>query len=217
MTETKSTGQAIRYPDGRIIIFARPPIAGQVKTRLAATIGIEAAARVYRELFSATVAMVAAASLAEAVLYIAGDIDHPWVISLAKHYRMRLAPQHGEDLGERMYNALATELVSREHCVLIGTDSPVLAGNHIDRAFAQLANGNDTVIGPAEDGGYVLIGAKSVHREWFEKVDWGTARVLAQTRDRVASTGCRLGELDVLWDVDCHADLVRWQSRATQQ
>jgi rSAM/selenodomain-associated transferase 1 len=212
-----SASKALGYTNNSLLVFARPPVAGQVKTRLAKSIGHEAALQVYRSLFAVTVKTAAASAADDIFIYVAGTTNHPWVRSLAQQYGATLARQRGSDLGERMYNALAEQLEAEKQSVLIGTDCPVLTADYIDRTFAMLASGSNVVIGPAEDGGYVLVGANQVRREWFSNIDWGTDRVFRQTREQIRKSGGSLAVMETLWDVDRHEDLLRWQSQAVQQ
>ena len=93
--------------------------------------------------------------------------------------------------------------------ILIGADCPLLEARHLTRAFGWLQQGEDAVLGPAEDGGYVLLGLRRVNRALFRDITWGGDQVLAQTRQRLARLGWRWRELEPLWDLDRPADLDR--------
>jgi len=93
--------------------------------------------------------------------------------------------------------------------LLIGTDCPALTVEHLTSAATALRNGNDAVFIPAEDGGYVLVGLRRPQPGLFEGIDWGTGKVMAQTRERLAALGLRWVEPATLWDVDRPADLCR--------
>lgn len=93
--------------------------------------------------------------------------------------------------------------------LLIGTDCPALTERHLAAAEAALAQGNDAVFIPAEDGGYVLIGLQRPCPEVFRDIAWSTAHVMAQTRARLLEAGLRWKELETLWDIDRPADLAR--------
>jgi rSAM/selenodomain-associated transferase 1 len=205
-----------RYPAGRLLIFARAPVAGAVKTRLAASIGAAAAARLYRELVQGTLDKALQARLAPVDLYVAPNTTHPFIRSLAHRLPITVQQQQGADLGARMYNALRDSLRNSEFVLLIGTDCPVMTGDYLDQACRQLQAGRDLVVGPAEDGGYVLIAARRAYRELFEAVPWGSAEVLQATRERAESLGLRYAELGVLWDLDTPADLARWRAQQGQ-
>jgi len=198
-------------PAGKILVFAREPVAGNVKTRLARTIGDQAAVQFHQEVVTKTVEMAAKSGLAELELHVSGNMEHPFFRSLADQYGMRICLQEGNDLGEKMFYALKQSLDHASYCILIGTDCPVMTADYLKQAFHMLENGLDAVIGPAEDGGYVLIGASRVDISWFKNIDWGSQHVLAQSRQRLTANNARYDELQQLWDVDHIDDLHRWR------
>ena len=109
-----------------------------------------------------------------------------------------------------MAAALEGALTRHRQVVLIGSDCPLMDAAYLEEAFSTLAGGHDMVLGPAEDGGYVLIGtAVPLPGGLFEDIDWGTDRVLAQTRTRIQALGISHRELPVLWDLDRPTDLNR--------
>lgn len=199
------------YPAGKILIFAREPIQGRVKTRLASDIGDQAAMRIHQEMVNITTEMVSNSNLAEFELYVSGDTEHPFFKSLADQHGIRVRSQKGKDLGERMYHALKQSLNHASFCILIGTDCPVMTAEYLKQAFHALENGLDAVLGPAEDGGYVLIGASRVDASWFKNIEWGSQHVLAQSRERLKACNAIYEELQPLWDVDQIDDLHRWR------
>lgn len=192
-----------RHPDALIQIFARPPAPGQVKTRLIPALGARGAAELHVRLLRRTVAMALGARLAPVQLWCASEVDHPVFVETGLPRRR----QRGPDLGARMAAALAQGLREARRVVLIGSDCPAMAAAYLEAALAALAE-HDAVLGPAEDGGYVLIGLRRM-ADLFTGVAWGTARVLEQTRARLADAGLTWQELDPLWDVDRPADLAR--------
>ena len=116
-----------------------------------------------------------------------------------------LKQQPDGDLGDRMLGAIAA---NNGQTIVIGTDCPALTPEHLHAAAAALDDA-DVVLIPAEDGGYVLIGARAIHLKLFSGIAWGTSAVLAQTRARVAALGLNAVDLPTLWDVDTEADLTR--------
>ncbi len=187
-----------------LIIFAKNPEAGKVKTRLAATIGNEQALAVYNHLLNHTVSCTEYLPIDKFVFY-SNNIPHEDVWDL-KHYFKDL--QIGKDLGERMKNAVdATFEKGYEKIVIIGTDCPELTGGIIMNAFEYLQN-NDLVIGPAEDGGYYLIGSKKLHTEIFEDIKWSTAEVLNETIRKLNSLQLSYFLLPELNDIDEEKDLI---------
>jgi glycosyltransferase A (GT-A) superfamily protein (DUF2064 family) len=105
--------------------------------------------------------------------------------------------------------AAAQALNDASRVLLMGVDCPGLSEGVLARALTRLES-EDLVLGPAEDGGYVLLGLKRAEPRLFQGVDWGTDRVLAQTRERLRALGWLWHELPALWDLDRPADLARW-------
>jgi glycosyltransferase A (GT-A) superfamily protein (DUF2064 family) len=173
-----------------VVVFAREPRAGRVKTRLIPRLGAEGAARLHARLVRRTLRTARAARLGEVRLW-------------------GLRRQRGADLGARMAHALAVNLRRAPRVILVGADAPALQPAHLRRAARWLAGGADAVFGPVEDGGYALVALRRPAAALFQGVDWGSARVMAQTRTRLAALGWRWRELPELWDVDRPGDLER--------
>jgi rSAM/selenodomain-associated transferase 1 len=144
----------------RVIIFAKAPIPGQVKTRLAADIGIDAAARLADRMLSATIARAAAARIGPVELCCATNINDSLLGAHADAFRafdVTLSAQGEGDLGERMSRVFQRALALSDAVLLIGTDAPKLNEGDLFMAAAALDE-HPAVIVPALDGGYVLIG-----------------------------------------------------------
>jgi len=186
-----------------VIVFARAPRAGQVKTRIARRIGDAAAARVHERLLRVALATARAARCGPVELHVSA--------SHASFARLRvpIRRQRGADLGSRMHSALCRALRRHARAVLIGSDCPALTPTVIRRAARWLQGGADIVLAPAQDGGYALIGARRISAEVFSAVEWGSERVLAQTRANLVRTRLRLRCLPTVWDVDRPEDLER--------
>ena len=180
---------------------------GAAKTRLIPALGAEGAARLQRWMLQRTVAMALVADVGPVSLWCAGDPAHPDFAVCRAFGRVDLQPQPEGDLGERMLAAIASSSTPAGTLV-IGTDCPALGAAQL-RESARALGDHDAVVIPAEDGGYVLIGMKTPAPEAFAGVDWGSARVMAQTRQRLAALGWRWQEADPLWDVDLPQDLDR--------
>ncbi len=212
-----ATALARRYygrdplPVARLQVFAKPPVAGLVKTRLAAAIGNDVALGVYRDLLFRTLRVAAVARRAGIVcdveLWVAPDAPPGALESWGAQHSFVLKTQRGADLGERMQHAARAALEAGTPAIIVGTDAPELDVEYLARASAALQAG-DAVIGPAEDGGYVLIG---VARELpiFSDMPWSTSAVAERTRERLRSTAASWTELPVSWDVDTAEDYVR--------
>ena len=191
-----------------IAVFAKAPIPGFAKTRLVERLGADGAARLQRQL--TTRALQRACSLPETSveLWVDGSAGHPFVLQSAHEFDVTVRLQQGNDLGARMANAFASMLGEAQRVLIIGTDCPAQSVTDLAAAFAAL-DAADVVVQPAEDGGYVLIGARECHPSLFDAVPWGSDRVLALTRERAAAAGLLLTELPTSWDLDRPADLER--------
>ncbi|MCW8911520.1 MAG: TIGR04282 family arsenosugar biosynthesis glycosyltransferase [Gammaproteobacteria bacterium] len=196
------------YPNTKIIVFAKTPVTGKVKTRLIPELGAQGAKQLHCRMIEHTLDVLTENTLAPIELHCTPDISDDYICQLGKHYNIPLKCQQGDDLGERMSNALDQSLHNSSHAILIGTDCPSISSAYIQKAIEILQNDNDVVIGPAEDGGYVLIGIKSNQPDIFTHIDWGTHQVLQQTRDQIHRQGLNLRELDILWDIDTPDDLI---------
>ena len=183
--------------DSLIIVFARAPVAGQVKTRLIPRLGAQGAARLQRRLIHA--ALRTAGAVGRVELHVTRP--HSWLRGLGVPLRL----QRGRDLGERMYHALR----GWRRTVLIGSDAPALRAADLRRALRLLRGGTDVVLAPAEDGGYALIAARRIDARVFAGIRWGTDEVLARTLDNLRRCGLSHRLLRTVWDVDRPADFDR--------
>ncbi|HYE37362.1 TIGR04282 family arsenosugar biosynthesis glycosyltransferase [Methylocaldum sp.] len=195
--------------DACLHIFAKAPEPGCAKTRLIPALGAAGAARLAQELTLQTLRTAAAWGIGQIELWCSPDCAHPFFARCAAEFGVILQAQQGEDLGERMFFAFAASLSCRPYAVLIGTDCPTLDATDFHDTMNALRNGFDAVIAPAEDGGYVLLGLSRVEPRLFEGIDWGTERVLSQTRARLRESGYRWCELREHADIDRPEDLNR--------
>lgn len=201
----------------RILVFAKAPTPGAVKTRLTPALGASGAAKLQRQLIARTLRTAVAAGLGTPELWCAPDPEDPFFDACAKRHGLGLQPQGEGDLGIRMARALASALAAGSPALLIGCDCPVLTPHYLRQAAAALAEGNDAVFGPAEDGGYVLVGASRLPpAQLFEDIAWGTATVMQTTRARLARANWRWRELALLWDLDRPEDLLRLRQLRAQ-
>src|SRR6267154_1329728 len=142
-------------------------------------------------------------------LWIAGERRQRFVQACGERFRVGLHEQRGSDLGQRMAHAFAHVLGRSDasgRCVLVGSDCPAQTVQDLEQAAGAL-DAHDLVLQPAQDGGYVLIGLRSVRPELFEAIAWGSDRVLDQTVQRAASLGLTLWRLRTVPDLDTEADL----------
>ncbi len=197
------------FPAARLLIFAKAPVPGQVKTRLAGRLGVRGAAELYKKLLRRTLAMATAARLCPLELWCAPNARHGFFSACRRDYAVRLRRQRSGDLGQRMNHALTRTVNQGRPAVVIGGDCASLGGAELREAFRRLAAGSDAVLEPAADGGYVLIGLNRPAPALFRNIAWGTPTVLAATRRRLRRSGLNWAELPLGWDVDTPADLRR--------
>src|SRR4029077_239253 len=189
-----------------IAILAKAPVPGLVNTRLIPTIGAHAAAVLQERLTERAIATSLAAEVGPVTLWCSPDATHSTFLKLVMQQRIILKRQPEGDLGARM---LAATAAGNGPVLVIGTDCPALTELHLRGAANALREGNDVVIIPAEDGGYVLIGTRTPQPAIFADIAWGTNTVLAETRARIIEQRLALMEQPPLWDVDTEADLAR--------
>lgn len=197
---------------GALIVFARTPVQGQTKTRLIPVLGPGGAAKLHAELLYHTLLEARRSFFSSLQLWCLPSIDHPVFAAYAKKFAANLYLQTGEDLGIRMHNALEHALKHYTFAVIVGSDCPVLSTNILNQAHAALDGGYDAVLGPCEDGGYYLIGARQADHAIFHHTDWGKTFVAERTRQNFRMLGWSWLETDELWDVDNMEDLLRYES-----
>jgi rSAM/selenodomain-associated transferase 1 len=142
-------------------------------------------------------------------LWCAPDTFHPFLQDCARRYGAQLRMQGEGNIGQRMHLALADAHAKGFGAVLIGSDSPALRPEDLRAAAAALQEGCDAAFVPAEDGGYVLIAASQAPETLFDGIEWGSGRVMAQTRERLLQLRWRWRELPPRWDVDRPEDYER--------
>jgi hypothetical protein len=190
-----------------LYIFARAPEPGRSKTRLIPRLGAAAAAALHAAMIDDVLRMSRDVG-ARRVLAAADRPDHPFLIEMAAREAIPLVPQSEGDLGARMAAAIAAGLTEAQRVCIIGSDSPALRPAQITAAFARLDTA-DVVLGPAEDGGYWLIGARRPLGPVLADTAWSTSTVLATTRARAERAGLSVALADLHWDVDEPPDLER--------
>ena len=205
----RSRGATQSSSDAALIVFARAPAPGRVKTRLAPLLGAEGAARLHARMVERTLRTAIRAGFGAVELHCSPGVGNIFFKRIQKRFGVGLRSQGRGDVGERMHRALACALRRHPYAVLIGSDCPELRPSDLRAAARALRAGADAVLSPAEDGGYPLIGLRRVSRRLFDGVSWGSRRVLEQTRQRLTRLGWRWKELRMLWDVDRPADVLR--------
>lgn len=199
----------MRFADARIIVFAKPPIPGHAKTRLIPALGERGASDLHARLVRHTLATATQKKLCQVDLYCADNPQHPFFIECQQDFPVRLKIQRGADLGQRMANAFDEALTSARHIILIGSDCPSLTTTDLEQAIESLIAGHNCVLKPAADGGYVLIGLRASNHNIFSDINWGSDRVLEQTRIKLLAIDWHWQELDCTWDLDRPEDLAK--------
>ena len=192
-------------PDPRLVLFARHPTAGDCKTRLIPALGAQGAARLHRQMTERTVAVMRASGL-------------PVTVAFTGATKARFADWLGHDLVlvEQVEGDLSARLLAcldPAPVIFFGADTPDLETHHVRSAVAGLQS-HDVVIGPAEDGGYYLIGMASALPSLLTNMPWSTEQVLPETLARSKQLGLAPLLLETLADCDRPEDLVRWPALA---
>lgn len=190
----------------RIIIFAKAPQAGRAKTRLIPALGGAGAARLAQRMLQATLATAQAAALGPLQLCLSPPPGDPAWAEVDWPTGVELRDQGEGDLGQRMARAVDEGVQMGLPVLLIGTDCPQLTPQLLRQAAEGLAR-NDSVLFPASDGGYVLLGLRQSHPLVFADITWSSASVASSTRARLAELGWSLFEGPELDDIDCPEDL----------
>ncbi|HEX8170265.1 MAG TPA: TIGR04282 family arsenosugar biosynthesis glycosyltransferase [Thermoanaerobaculia bacterium] len=203
-------------PPRRLLVFARLPERGKVKTRLAADVGEERALAVYESLLRHLVEMLREPLPDTAVEFLWAPTPSANGAALRRAFGgHELAMQTGADLGERLSMAFSERFFFHrtQTIIAIGVDDPRLDRELLLHAF-ELLESCEWVIGPASDGGYYLIGCRagSFDPRVFDGIEWGGARVFAQTMETIAAANATVAILPEHYDIDTAADLERHEN-----
>lgn len=190
-----------------LLILAKNPEQGRVKTRLAKTLGASRALSIYKELYTQTLTLAAAFEDVTAYVFQSAERDSNWFPSSRLQSRLQV----DGDLGDRMLEALREGLKEHEKAVMIGADCPGLEASHLKKSFSTLDQ-VDLVLGPSEDGGFYLLGSKEPYPDLFLNRSWSHEEVFARTVDLACQLGLSLYILPELYDIDYEADWQRWQT-----
>lgn len=186
--------------------MSKAPEPGRAKTRLIPVLGEEGAAGLYAQLVQECLALCTTAALCPVDIWCSPSPEHPFFRQCRQDYPVDLHSQTDGDLGARMSSAFQSTLQGAEAAVMIGADCPDLCATDIEAAFDALDAGADIVLGPAEDGGYYLIGMRRLHASVFEDIPWGTPGVLALTQQRIRKQGLDSYNLPERKDLDTPED-----------
>jgi uncharacterized protein len=190
-----------------LLIIAKQPVADSVKTRLGALFSPETKVEFYLCLMQDTLALADRVPEVDRVLLFAPDGAEAYFRKLAPGFRLH--PQRGANLSARLLHAFEDYVhQGYTRIVVVDSDSPTLPAAYLERAFALLEE-SDVVLGPCDDGGYYLVGAKAAHPELFVGIEMSTPRVFAETSARAEAAGLKLAVLPAWYDVDLAADVQR--------
>ena len=196
-----------------LAVMTKAPRAGEVKTRLVPPLTEDEAAQLNSSFLRDITAAISAAATERiacgVAVYTPPDAEADYENILPEEFF--LVPQRGDRFGDRLIFA-AKDLFKAGFAsiCLINSDSPTVPAENFSQAIELLRlSGDRVVLGPSDDGGYYLIGLKSLHRELFEQIDWSTERVLEQTRQRAAEIDAEVKLLPAGYDVDDRATLRR--------
>jgi hypothetical protein len=201
-------------PPERLLVFARLPELGAVKTRLAADIGNERALAVYEAMLRDLIANVGQSTPQTEIEFLWPPTPAANGAALRRAFgHHAVAMQTGETLGDRLSMALSERFFFHKtrKIVVIGSDDPTLGRELIDHAFALL-DSCEYVVGPACDGGYYLLGCRALSfaPSVFQDIEWGTSTVLASTLQKIAALERTVALLPERYDIDTLADVERF-------
>ena len=214
--EIVQSGQLREFRDGPNLLFkvdevnALAPNAGQVKTRLIPLLGESRAAELYEDLLRSTLEKAVNSDLCPVDLWCSPDMAHPFFLQCRQQYGVELKQQTDGDIGCRMSHALESASTSSRLLVLIGADCPALTAADLEKAFELLDRGTEVVLGPAEDGGYYLVGMRGVYPFVFDAVPWSTPTVMDVTTTRLNSQQVKWEALSLHRDLDTPDDDHAW-------
>jgi rSAM/selenodomain-associated transferase 1 len=191
-----------------IILFARDPVAGKVKTRLAPFLSEDLIFELYTRFLDDSIEKIRKVSTADPFIGVTPADSSGYFSRMSTNAEppLTMFVQEGKDLGEKMFNALQERFdEGYEHVVIIGSDSPSLPVDYLEKA---LSSEKDLVLGPSTDGGYYLVGMHQKPVDVFTGgIDWGSEKVLEQTLERIQKSGASLELLPPWYDVDREEDL----------
>ena len=196
-----------------LIVFAREPILGTVKTRLAAAVGDQAAVALYESMLLDV--LKSARQLCDVETVVFWDCEEKSLPVLSDKYRCNSRRQVAGNLGERMQAAFEEMFAGCcDICCIIGSDAPDLPLSYIQDAYQQLAmQQTDVVLGPSLDGGYYLLGLRQIWPQLFVNIPWSTADVLEQSLTAAQGLGLKTALLPEWQDIDTLEDLQAFQER----
>lgn len=196
-----------------LIVFAREPIQGKVKTRLAASLGDQVTARLYESMLQNVLESAEELNDVEKVVF--WDCEERSLPLLSERYKCESRRQAAGDLGQRMQTAFEEMFaIGCEACCIIGSDAPDLPVSYLFEAYRLLETQPvDVVLGPSKDGGYYLLGLRQLRAQLFMNIPWSSASVLERSLAAASDSGLTTALLPEWQDIDTAEDLLAFQER----
>ncbi|MBX2869351.1 MAG: TIGR04282 family arsenosugar biosynthesis glycosyltransferase [Acidiferrobacterales bacterium] len=205
-------------PDNHLFplyLFAKEPVAGQVKTRLASKLGHDDCAQLAEQMLRQSAEQVGEHWQGRWVLCVTPTVEAPLFRQMIDEHQCEIHLQRGQDLGDRLRHVLDAGVREAGACIVMGCDVPHISGDILRQAFEELTAGNN-VIGPAEDGGFYLLGLQDAVQNLFDHVAWGESKVMERVMENAACSDRKFVMLPTLRDIDLWDDLVWLAQEQTQ-
>lgn len=201
-----------------VLQFAKWPELGRVKTRLMPALGQEGALQAHVRLTRTVLGNLASGPFTVELCWDRALAEPPVpaeaVLADVARLQVTQSHQHGSDLGARMTNAFVAGLTSHQKVIIVGSDCPSVDAAYL-MAAVDMLDQHDVVMGPSDDGGYVLLGVRTVANGMLSNIAWGTAAVLEQTSRKLEDVGLSFGFLEPRWDVDEPEDWQRFLAQSS--
>lgn len=194
----------------KLLIFTKSPVLGEVKTRLQPEYSQEQSLALHEKLLLNTLSLTESLNDLDIELCCTPNRNTLFFLDCENRFPITLSDQQGDDLGERMAFSLSVALQTYGKVIIVGTDCPAIDGKYIEQAVQALEE-HDAVIGPAADGGYVLLGLRKFSIELFKDISWGSEVVLTQTKKVLNDLSWSYHELGIMHDIDRPEDLHRYK------
>lgn len=200
----------MNHKNGKLLVFTKSPVLGEVKTRLQPEYSQQQSLALHKLLTLNTLSLSEKLTNLDIELCCTPNRNTLFFLDCENKFPIKLSDQQGADLGERMAFSLSVALQTHAKVIIIGTDCPAIDEDYIEQAELALDE-HDAVIGPASDGGYVLLGLRKFSLELFNGISWGSDNVLKQTRKKLADLNWSHHELAIMHDIDRPEDLHRYK------
>jgi len=201
-----------------LVVVAKAPVPGEVKTRLYPDLAIDEATHLYSCFIQDRIKEIGNLTAMDlAISYTPEDSKQYFTRFISNGFQ--LFPQRGKDLGERLSNIFEDKLADEYDAVsIIDSDTPDLPRSIVEQSFQLLlSNGVDVVFGPCDDGGYYLVAMRRPHPDLFQQIPWSTEAVLAATLERARKLGLKVELLPRWNDLDIFEDLIDFYNRHRHQ